>query len=144
MEVKIKKIHPDAAIPKRAHDTDAGYDLVAVWKKFDNNGNVVYGFGLAFEIPQGYAGLVFPRSSICRKDLILSNSVGVVDSGFRGEVTAKFRPAYDGMRCEAAAYNVGDRVAQLIIMPIPDIKFTEVDELSDSDRGKGGYGSTGE
>lgn len=148
MEVKIKKLHPKAVIPKRAHDTDAGFDLVAVSKDFDKHGNVVYGFGLAFEIPQGYAGLIFPRSSNAAKEITLTNSVGVVDSGYRGEVTAKFKPlmTFKGMHYPPSApliYEVGDRVAQLIIMPIPDVEFIETNDLTESERGSGGYGSTG-
>lgn len=148
-KVKIKKLHPDAVMPKRAHPTDAGYDLVAVSCTFDSDGNAVYGFGLAFEIPQGYAGFVFPRSSISNYDLCLSNCVGVIDSGYRGEVTAKFRPsmmfsnAVFPVTRNTRIYNKGERVAQLIILPIPEIEFTEADELSETDRGAGGYGSTG-
>jgi dUTPase len=90
MKVNIKKLHPDAVIPSYAHATDCGMDLTAVSKTFDEYGNVVYGFGLAFEIPEGYAGFIFPRSSNHKSELLLTNSVGVIDAGFRGEVTAKF------------------------------------------------------
>ena len=100
MKVKIKKLCDSAVIPQYAHPTDADMDLVAVSKSFDDNGNTVYGTGISVEIPEGYVGLIFPRSSISKKDLLLTNSVGVIDSGYRGE-------------------------------------------LSDSDRGHGGYGSTG-
>jgi len=135
------KQSPQAVIPAYAHDTDAGMDLVAIGKEYDSYGNVVYHTGLAFEIPKGYVGLIFPRSSNCKKDIALTNSVGVIDSGYRGEVTAKFR-RYD--KCGLAeVYAIGERVAQLIIMPYPRIEFEEVSELSDSDRGIGGYGSTG-
>ena len=90
LKVKIKKLHKDAVIPSYAHSTDCGLDLTAVSKTYDEYGNVVYGFGLAFEIPEGYAGFIFPRSSNHKSGLLLTNSVGVIDSGFRGEVTAKF------------------------------------------------------
>ena len=138
MDVKIKKLNENAVIPRYAHPTDAGLDLVAVSKSKDRDGNFVYGTGLAFEIPDGYVGLLFPRSSIYKQDLFLTNSVGVIDSGFRGEVTVKFRP-----HLFAKPYDKGDRVAQMIIMPYPHIDFVEVNELSESDRGEGGYGSTG-
>lgn len=151
MKVKIKKLNDKAVIPAYAHSTDAGMDLVATSKELDEYGNVVYGTGLAFEIPDGYVGLVFPRSSNCKKDLLLTNSVGVIDSGYRGEVTFKFRPhtevALDGISISnfgtQAQYKVGERVGQIIIMPYPHIEFEEVEELGESDRGTGGYGSTG-
>ncbi len=149
MEVKVKKLVPEAVLPKRAHASDAGFDLVAVSRKVDEDGAIVYGTGLAFEIPEGYVGLVFPRSSVARKDLVLSNGVGVIDAGYRGEVMAKFKPSLRaleehlvGMRGEKW-YEFGDRIAQLIIMKLPEVELVESEELSESDRGKGGYGSTG-
>ena len=140
MEVKIKKLNENAVIPRYAHPTDAGLDLVAVSKRKDRDGNFVYGTGLAFEIPEGYVGLVFPRSSVSARSLVMANSVGVIDSGYRGEVTAKFKPI--GIYLHNP-YQIGERVAQLVIIPYPHIEFQEVDKLSDSDRGEGGYGSTG-
>lgn len=156
MKVKIKRLNEKAVIPAYAHATDAGLDLVATSKDMDGDMNIVYGTGLAFEIPKGYVGLVFPRSSNCKKDLLLSNSVGVIDSGYRGEVTLKFRlnkgeaVIEEDDKCKAYyiervsnIYEVGDRVGQIIIIPYPHIEFEEAGELSDSDRGTGGYGSTG-
>lgn len=139
MEVRIKKLTENAKMPTKAHATDAGYDLYAASTSVDKNYNVVYGTGIAVEIPAGYVGLVFPRSSIASKDIMLSNSVGVIDSGYRGEVMAKFKRVTG----EFDSYQVGDRIAQLIIMPYPEVVFVEADELTDSDRGIGGYGSTG-
>ena len=136
LNVKIKKLHKDAVIPTKAHATDAGCDLYATSCHYDN-GLIIYGTGIAVEIPQGYVGLVFPRSSIANTNLTLSNSVGVIDSGYRGEIMAKFRKG------GSTTYKVGDRIAQLIIIPYPEVTFKEVDELSESDRGVGGYGSTG-
>lgn len=138
MKVKIKKLKPNAVIPAYAHTTDAGMDLTATSIEWDSDGNVVYGTGLAFEIPEGYVGLLFPRSSNAKKDLILTNSVGVLDSGYRAEVFFKFKPIKEG-----GIYTIGDRIGQLIILPYPKIEFEEAGELSDSDRGMGGYGSTG-
>lgn len=168
LKVKIKRLHPEAVIPTYAKPGDAGMDLTATSKWFDEYGNVCYGFGLAFEIPEGYVGLIFPRSSCCKVDLTLSNCVGAVDSCFRGEVSAKFKPAlaftdwnscspkksdsYDYVSTpgdnkifgvEAEHYNVGDRIAQMIIMPFPKVEFEEVDELSETERNIGSYGSTG-
>lgn len=136
LNIKIKKLHKDAVIPTKAHATDAGCDLYATSCHYDN-GLIIYGTGIAVEIPEGYVGLVFPRSSIANTHLTLSNSVGVIDSGYRGEVMAKFRKG--GTR----GYNVGDRIAQLIILPYPEVVFEEAEELSESDRGTGGYGSSG-
>ena len=151
MEVKIKKLHSDAVVPKYAKDGDAGLDLVAVSKHFDENGCVVYGTGLAFERPKGYVGLIFPRSSVSKCAISMANCVGVVDSGFRGEVTVKFRPIDSfeyGLTKESRKnfkflYEVGERVAQLIIIPYPHIDFVEVEKMSETERGEGGFGSTG-
>lgn len=139
MKVKIKKLVENAIIPNYAKDGDAGMDLTATSKTYDELGNVVYGTGLAMEIPKGYVGLVFPRSSICKTDLLLTNSVGVIDSGYRGEIMAKF--SYVHMHNKK--YDVGDRIAQIIILPYPTIEFEEVEELSKTERGDGGYGSSG-
>lgn len=172
MKIKIKKLLPSAYIPSYQKEGDAGMDLTATSRVFDEYGNAFYGTGLAMEIPTGYVGLVFPRSSNCKKDLILSNSVGVIDSNYRGEIMLKFKPvsffATDDFEDEVTLgeitndfkyismgkedpedpfemqlYEVGDRIAQIIIIPIPHIEFEEVEELSETERGVGGYGSTG-
>lgn len=144
MKVKIKKLHPDAVVPSYAKPGDAGMDLTAFSKKVEN-GLYVYGTGLAFEIPPGFVGLVFPRSSISKKELTLANSVGVIDSGYRGEVCFKFRDVVrdDWDYCDPFDYSVGDRIGQLIIMPYPQVEFEEVEELEDTERGDGGFGSSG-
>lgn len=139
MKVKIKKLHQDGVIPSYAKPGDAGLDLVAVSETWnEDNSMVTYGTGLAIEIPEGHVGLLFPRSSVSKTTLSLANCVGVIDSGYRGEVMFKFRYLEEGM-----VYDVGDRVGQIIIMPYPQIEFEEVEELSSSDRGEGGFGSTG-
>ena len=149
IQVKIKKLCQRAVIPSYAHNSDAGLDLVATSKTFDEYGNIVYGFGLAVEIPDGYVGLIFPRSSIYKQSIYLTNCVGVIDSGYRGEISAKFKPSLvleARVNCKKLtpdAYEVGDRIAQMIILPYPRIDFVEVEELSDSERGAQGYGSTG-
>lgn len=157
MKVRIKKLFPEAVIPSYAKEGDAGMDLTAVSMKIDEYGNICYGTGLAFEIPEGYVGLVFPRSSNCKKDIILTNCVGVIDSGYRGEVSLKFKPLTDQAFVvfekegdyafwktkNATMFKVGERVGQIIIMPYPKIEFEEVDELSETERGVGGYGSSG-
>lgn len=165
MKVKIKKLVKEAVIPSYAKDGDAGMDLTATSVSYDNNGNIVYGTGLAFEIPKGYVGLLFPRSSNANTNLYLTNSVGVLDSGFRGEVKFKYKPVHNvasSLRwfwenkimkkknpCIGIQtlihnmYSVGDRIGQIIIIPYPQIEFEEVEELTKTERGNGGYGSTG-
>ena len=138
MKIRFKKLSPNAVVPRKAHESDAGFDLTCTRYEVTNGELFTYHTDIAVEIPDGYVGLLFPRSSIYKQDLFLTNSVGVIDSGFRGEVTAKFRP-----HLFAKPYDKGDRVAQMIIMPYPHIDLVEVDELSESDRGEGGYGSTG-
>ncbi len=139
MEVKIKKLHPSAVIPKYAKDGDAGMDLVATEIIKRTNTQITYGTGIALEIPQGFVGLVFPRSSIRNTNLELSNSVGVIDSGYRGELQATFNITSS----DRISYQIGERIAQIIIIPYPPIQFIESDELLDSNRGDGGFGSTG-
>lgn len=140
LKCKIKKLYPDAVIPSYSKDGDAGMDLTITSIQSNTDWYITYGFGIAIEIPKGYVGLVFPRSSIRSTDLQLTNSVGVIDSGYRGEIQATFRKTegFEGRR-----YEIGDRGAQIIIIPYPQVKFTEVDELSDTERGEGGFGSTG-
>ena len=144
-EVKVKKLHPDAVVPKYAKDGDAGMDLVATNIISNTTFDVTYGTGIAMEIPKGYVGLVFPRSSIRKTDLSLTNCVGVIDSGYRGEIQATFKKIFgkNDVRLDELDYNVGDRIAQIMIIPYPSVTFVEVDELSQTDRGEGGFGSTG-
>lgn len=140
MNLKIKKLHLNAVTPKYAHDTDACFDLVAVDKIYDpNNGVIEYRTGLAFEIPEGHVGLLFPRSSIYKTPHILSNSVGVVDSAYRGEVKFMHRV----VNGHPGQYEVGDRVGQMMILPYPKVEFEEVETLTETERGDGGFGSSG-
>lgn len=140
MKVKFKKLVQEAVIPSYAKPGDAGLDLVATSKLYDEEKEkLVFGTGLAVEIPDGHVGLLFPRSSIVKTLLSLANSVGVIDSGYRGEIKIMFDPGHRPKK----NYEVGDRIAQLIIMPFPCIEPVQSDELSDSSRGAGGFGSTG-
>jgi dUTP pyrophosphatase len=140
MKVRFKKLVPEAVVPSYAKAGDAGLDLTATSKTWDEEKQlVVMGTGLAMEIPPGHVGLIFPRSSICKTPLSLANCVGVIDAGYRGEVKFMFRPG-DRPRKN---YEVGDRIGQLIIMPFPSIEPEEAEELSDSERGAGGFGSSG-
>jgi len=143
MEVKIKKLTENAIIPSYAKEGDAGLDLTATSYTCTENGHV-YGTGLSIEIPSGYVGLIFPRSSNRKTNAYMTNHVGVIDSGYRGEIMITFKNR-DGVHDNAqfAPYKVGDRVAQLIIMQYPIIKLVETEELSSTERGEGGHGSTG-
>ena len=145
MVVKIKKLHKNAVIPAYAKPGDAGMDLTATSYEYDKKHlNHVYGTGLAMEIPQGYVGLIFPRSSNRKTSAYMTNHVGVIDSGYRGEVMLSFKDRdlklFDS---DLPPYKVGERIGQIIIMPYPQIEFEEVEELSETERGTGGHGSTG-
>lgn len=140
VEVKIKKLDPNAVIPSYSKPGDAGMDLTITREIENTSSSVSYGFGIAMEIPSGYVGLVFPRSSVRNQDLLLSNCVGVIDSGYRGEIQATFKKT-NGL--DSIKYKVGDRGAQIIVLPYPTVLIKEVDELSSTERGEGGFGSTG-
>lgn len=148
MQLKIKKLDPKAVLPSFAKEGDAGMDLTAISISKDNLGNITYHTGIAVEIPKGYVGLLFPRSSICKKQQFLTNGVGVLDSGFRGEILAKFKPVMGSYETilelfESNEYQEGDRVVQLMIIKHETPEIIEVEELSDTERGYGGFGSTG-
>lgn len=150
MKVKIKKLSENAVIPFKKHDDDFCYDLVATSCEEIAPNVYKYGTGLAFEIVDdkyqelnredlNYALTIRPRSSICKTGMVLSNSLGTVDFSYRGEVSAVFYHVMPDM----PRYNVGDRIAQLHLDIICKIKFEEAEELSSTERGAGGYGSTG-
>lgn len=153
LQVKVKKLLPEAVLPSYSKPGDAGMDLTATSKSYDDLGNAVYGTGLIMEIPEGYVGFIFPRSSVSNFNQFLTNCVGVVDSGYRGEIIAKFKPVSlpfcmripDEYKhdLEHREYSVGDRFAQIIIMPYPKVQCIETDELSETERGAGGFGHTG-
>ena len=143
MKVRIKKLNPNAVIPTYAKTGDAGMDLTITNIISETTTDVTYGFGIALEIPFGFVGLVFPRSSVRKYDLALTNSVGVIDSGYRGELQATFKKTSWLKQDSSTKYNVGDKGAQIMIIPHPTIEFEEADELSDTERGEGGFGSTG-
>ncbi len=140
LKINVKKLSPSAVVPTYSKEGDAGMDLTIDREIENTSFSVSYGFGIAMEIPQGYVGLVFPRSSVRNQDLILSNCVGVIDSGYRGELQATFKKT-NGL--DSIKYKVGERGAQILILPYPRIEFNEVDTLSSSERGDGGFGSTG-
>ena len=140
MFVKIKKLSTDAIIPSYAKEGDAGMDLTAITIDNDPNGFYTeYGTGLAMEIPEGHAGFIFPRSSASKTSQIQANCVGVIDSGYRGEIKVRLKEFGNPRKL----YQVGDRIAQIIILPVPNVIFEEVNELNTTVRGDGGFGSTG-
>ena len=143
MQIRIKKLSPTAVIPTYAKDGDAGMDMVATKVINENLGSITYGTDIAMEIPKGFVGLIFPRSSIRKTNLQLSNSVGVVDSGYRGEIQATFNKIQGIDDVERDSYKIGDRICQITIIPHPPIEFKEVEELNNTERGVGGFGSTG-
>lgn len=143
MNVKIKKLSPDAVVPARAHESDLGYDVVATSREEIAPNVWKYGIGIAFEpdayLKYGNVGISFyPRSSVWKTGLILSNCVGLIDKDYRGEVSAIFYKVAPG-----EIYKVGDHIGQLMLTASADIEFEVVDELSETERGVGGYGSTG-
>lgn len=150
MRVKFKRLCPEAVLPTYAKPGDAGLDLVAIDNGTYETKEVIddivtrravylaYKTGLAVEIPEGYVGLIFPRSSISNVSLSLANAVGVIDSGYRGELGFRFRVLND----YPIKYKAGDKIGQLVIMPYPQIQVIESSDLSDSERGEGGFGSS--
>ena len=142
MKIKFKKLDPFARTPKFAHKGDAGADLFATSYEYDaEHDNYIYGTGLAVEVPEGHVMLIFPRSSNRKTDCYMTNHVGVVDSGYRGEVMVTFKSRDRNFLTKP--YEIGDRIAQAIILPYPVVEYEETDELSETERGTGGHGSTG-
>jgi len=139
MQIRFKKMHPDAVLPKYAKEGDAGLDLTAATAEYDDLlDQWVYSTGLAVELPPGYVGLIFPRSSVYKVQQSLANCVGVCDSGFRGAIGARFYSLDEENR-----YDVGDRILQLIIIPYPQIEPIFSEELTHTKRGTDGFGSSG-
>ena len=141
MKVKYKKLNPLAKDPIRANETDAGFDLVATSLEhpFGSTGVFVeVCTGISLEIPKGHVGLLFPRSSITKTKHFLRNSVGVIDSGYRGEIKLRF-----SLDESSTSYGIGDKVGQIIFIKLPVVELIEADELSTSDRSTGGFGSSG-
>lgn len=192
LKVKIKKLVPEAVIPAYAKDGDMGMDVTATSVEYDRELDCfVYHTGLAFELPKGYGMLIFPRSSNRKTNCYMANHVGILDSGYRGElllcfkykdsvlsILSSFRSdkfieriannletkdvkrlamaliktsndiinddlQLNDFMANFAPYKVGDRIGQIVIVPYPTVEFEETDILSESERGAGGHGSTG-
>lgn len=142
--LKIKKLSEDATIPSYAKEGDAGLDFTAT-KIEEFETFYEYSTGIAVEIPPGHVGLMFPRSSISRVNQVLTNAVGVIDSGYRGEVKFRFRDSRMPLDQRGLKiYEVGEKIGQLIVVPIPQVTVVPVTELSSSERGSSGFGSSGQ
>lgn len=143
VKINIKKLKDNATTPTYGSDYAAGADLYACLDEaltIQPNETVFVGTGIAVEIPEGYAGLIYARSGLsCKRDLAPANKVGVVDADYRGEVTV----ALHNHGTEPQTIEKDERIAQMVVAPFLAVEFNEVDELSDTVRGVGGFGSTG-
>lgn len=143
MKINIKRLNEDAKIPTRESSEAAGYDLYACINSpltIPSHSTVKIGTGLAIEIPNGYFGAIFARSGLATKQgLRPANCVGCCDSDYRGEYIVALHNDTD----EAKLIMPKERIAQLVVMPYLAVEFNDVNELSDTDRGEGGFGSTG-
>jgi dUTP pyrophosphatase len=141
-ELSFTRLHPDATLPERAHPGDAGFDLRSVVDVEVGPGErAMVPTGVAVAIPDGLAGLVLPRSGLAsRHGLTLANAPGLIDAGYRGEVICA---VVNLDRTSPVHIARGDRIAQLVIVAVPDLEPVWVDELPPSARGEGGFGSTG-
>jgi dUTP pyrophosphatase len=141
IELPIQRLHADAVVPQRAYTGDAGLDLAACERvELDPGERALVGTGLAVAIPEGYAGFVQPRSGLAaRHGLTVVNSPGLVDSGYRGELRVVL---LNTDRTEPFVVEPGMRIAQLVVLPIPEVELVEVDELPSSERGVRGFGSS--
>lgn len=146
MFIKIKKTHEDAVIPTYGTDGAGAFDIYSVTQDALEPGTTaIFHTGLSFEIPPGFALMIYSRSGQGFKwDVKLANATGILDSDYRGELLVKLE-RFDDLYGDGGLYevNVGDRIAQGIILPVPRIQFIESETLSETARGTGGFGSTG-
>ncbi len=142
IDVAVRRLRDDATLPSQAYDGDAGLDLVACEGVMLEPGErAVVPTGIAIEIPPGYAGFVQPRSGLAaRHGITIVNSPGLVDSGYRGEVLVVLLNTDSG---ESFTVERGMRIAQLVVLPVPEIELVEVEALAESERGARGHGSSG-
>lgn len=145
IDVKVKKLDPDAVVPYYATDGSAGMDITAIGLQYDNNNDCwIYRTGLSFQLPKDHVMLIFPRSSNRKTEYYLANHVGVLDSDYTGELMVIYKHRdYKPYDLTRPPYQTGERIAQIIILPYPKVKFEEVDSLDQTERGSGGFGSTG-
>ena len=144
LKVKFKKVDADAKLPVKGSLEAACYDVYA-HSITETNGKVKVGLGFKTEIPKGYKGILVPRSNLTKHYWVLNNSFGVIDSDYRGEWMAVFTAVPSSLfnEYQPFPYSVGDRVAQIYFEKVLDVEFEEVEDLISSERGEGGFGSTG-
>lgn len=144
MKLNVKKTTPDSVLPTYATDGSNALDLVCTAVVIHPDYAEVR-TGISVEIPEGYVGLLFPRSSVSTKNLVMANSVGVIDSDYRGELMLRFKvldQASRGAFKYSSLYNQGEKCGQLMVVPCPKLEVVEVKELGETVRGSGGFGST--
>ena len=141
VELQMRRLHPDAVLPQRAHDGDAGLDLVAVEDVvFEPGQRHAVATGWALAVPFGWVGLVHPRSGLAlRQGLTVANAPGTIDAGYRGEL----KVILVNLGADPVTVTAGDRIAQLVLQEVGQPTVVEVDDLDDTARGSGGFGSTG-
>jgi dUTP pyrophosphatase len=141
-ELRVRRLHPAARLPVRAHDDDAGYDLCAIEPAtLAPGGRAMVGTGIAIELPAGHAGLVLPRSGLAaRHGIAIVNAPGLIDAGYRGELKVLL---LNTDRTETFAIAPGDRIAQLVLVAVATPRIVEADALAATARGEGGFGSSG-
>ncbi len=137
MKIRIE-LSEGASLPKKAHLTDAGHDLTALSVDVKSDIYVEYDTGVKIDVPVGYVALIFPRSSVSGRGMTLANSVGVIDPAYRGTIKVRFYAPYKQL-----IYSPGERVAQLTVIKTEDLDFNVVQSIEDTERGIGGFGSSG-
>jgi dUTP pyrophosphatase len=142
LRIRFQRLVPHAREPEHAHEHDAGYDLRAAEDaRLEPGERTSVGTGVAVAIPEGHAGLVLPRSGLAAKHgIALTNSPGLIDSGYRGEIRVLL---LNTDRNEAFEVAAGDRIAQLVVVRAESLEFEEAEELGETGRAAAGFGSTG-
>lgn len=143
LKIKFKKTASSVKLPVKGSTHAACWDVYAHSITFDNNGNAVVGFGFKTEIPDGYKGIIVPRSGFTKTNWLMSNSPAQIDSDYRGEWMMKIKPFDKPIGESFLPFGVGDRCAQIYFEKVLDVQFEEVNDISDTDRAEGGFGSTG-
>ena len=139
--VNFKKLHANTKLPVKGSSGAACHDLYAVTAKYEAGGIVTYGLGFATQIPEGWRAVIVPRSNISKHPWVLANSMGIIDCDYRGEWMVKFRCTSNTF--QPIPYGAGDRVAQVYFERVTEVAFAEVEDLDQTGRGDGGFGSTG-
>jgi dUTP pyrophosphatase len=142
LKINFKSLNEHAKLPTKGSLDAACFDVYAASVKVERPNKMIVGLGFSTEIPKGYKGIVVPRSSISKTNWVLANSIGIIDADYRGEWMVVFK-CLGEMVYEPLPFGVGDRCAQIYFEKIVDAEFVQVEELSDTERGSGGFGSTG-